>query len=45
MSTGRKAFLLPHIYVSYFAEKYCKQDNLEYIIVSEIPENIECENV
>ena len=41
----RKEFLLPHIYISHIAESQHKKSNLEYIMIAEIPEDIECENI
>lgn len=44
-SQESKQFIYPHILVSYVASEWFRAENMEYIIMGEVPEEIPCENV
>ena len=41
----KQNFIYNHILTSYITEKIFRQNNLEYIIMGEVPVEVECENV
>ena len=44
-SPKSQRFIYPHILVSYVASEWYWHENMEYIIMGEVPEEIPCENV
>ena len=42
---NKKNFVYPHVLISYITWERYKQDNMEYIIVGEVPAYYTCENV
>ena len=41
----KQQFIYPHILTSYVASEWYKVDNLEFIIMGEVPKDYECENI
>ena len=41
----KQQFIYPHLLTSYIASEWYKADNLEYIIMGEVPEETPCENI
>lgn len=44
-SPKKQQFIYPHLLTSYVASEWYKVDNLEFIIMGEVPRDIECENI
>jgi len=42
---AKQHFIYPHMLVSYLASEWYKKNNLEYIIMGEVPIDIPCDNV
>ena len=45
LSEKTKDFIYKHILTSYIASERYKKDNMEYIIMGEVPKDTPCENV
>ena len=45
LSDKEKQFIYPHLLTSYIVSEWYKADNLEYIIMGEVPEKAPCENI
>lgn len=41
----KQQFIYPHLLISYITSEWYKADNLEYIIIGEVPEETPCENI
>lgn len=44
-SPKKQQYIYPHLLTSYVASEWYKVDNLEFIIMGEVPRDIECENI